>query len=151
MKNPRLSTTFLRSALLLPAALFTATLIAAPERKISTPKELIGFSIGDDYHMANYSQLTTLWKKWETESDRLKVVSIGNTAEGRPQLMAIITSPANLAKLDHYRDISVKLAHAELSEAEAAKLAKEGKAVVWIDGGLHASESVNSQQLTETV
>ena len=152
MKNTRLATTFLRSAVLLPAALFAATLIAAPERKISTPKELIGFSIGDDYHMANYSQLTTLWKKWETESDRLKVVSIGNTAEGRPQLMAIVTSPANLAKREHYREISVKLAHAEgLTDADAAKLAKEGKAVVWVDGGLHASESVNSQQLIETV
>lgn len=133
-------------------SLIAGALSAAPApTKITPAKALIGFTIGDDYHMANYTQLTALWKKWETETDRMKVVSIGNTAEGRPQLMAIISSPANLKKLDYYRDISVKLAHAELPEADAAKLVKEGKAVVWIDGGLHASESVNSQQLIETV
>ncbi len=135
---------------LILSALLLAPAIAAPP-KITPPKELIGFSIGDDYHMANYTQLTTLWKKWETESDRLKVVSIGHTAEGRPQLMAIVSAPANLAQLEHYRKISVDLAHAEMSEAEAHRLAKDGKAVVWVDGGLHSSESVNSQQLIETV
>ncbi len=144
MKTTSLLPVWILSALLLAPA------IAAPP-KITPPKALIGFSIGDDYHMANYTQIVTLWKKWETESDRMKVVSIGNTAEGRPQYMAIVTSPANLAKLDHYKKISVDLAHAEIGEEEAAKLAKEGKAVVWIDGGLHSSESVNSQQLTETV
>jgi hypothetical protein len=152
MKNTRLAVTFLHSSLLIGGIFLSTTPTVAADRKISTPKELIGFSIGDDYHMANYTQLTTMWKKWETESDRLKVVNMGSTGEGRPQLMAIVTSPANLAKLEHYRDISVKLAHAEgLIEAEAAKLAKEGKTVVWVDGGLHASESVNSQQLIETV
>ena len=146
MNNMSLRPAFLIAGLLLAPAFA----MAAPP-KITPAKDLIGFTIGDDYHMANYTQITTLWKKWETESDRMKVVSIGNTAEGRPQYMAIVTSPANLAKLERYREISTKLAHAELSEADAAKLAKEGKAVVWIDGGLHASESVNSQQLTETV
>ena len=29
-------------------------------------------------------------------------------------------------------------------------LAKEGKAVVWIDGGLHATETVGIHQLIET-
>jgi hypothetical protein len=55
----------------------------------------------------------------------------------------------NLAK---YKEISSKLAHAEgVGEEQAHALAREGKAVVWIDGGLHASETVGSQQLMETV
>ncbi len=123
-----------------------------PAPRITPSKDIIGFAIGDDYHMANYTQLTALWKKWETESNRMKVVSIGTTAEGRPQLMAIISSPENLKNLEHFRQISLKLAHADgLSEEDAHRLAKEGKAVVWIDGGLHSSESVNSQQLIQTV
>ncbi len=126
-------------------------LSAADAPKITTEKELIGFTIGDDYHMANYTQISALMLKWATESDRLKVVSIGNTEEGRPQYMAIITSPANQAKLAHYKEISQKMAHAEISPAEAAQFAKEGKAVVWIDGGLHATETVNSQSLAEMI
>ena len=57
--------------------------------------------------------------------------------------MAIITSPENLKNLAHYKEISQKLAAAEgLSPTQAHALAREGKAVVWIDGGLHATETV---------
>ena len=102
--------------------------------------------------VANYTQLEAYWKKLAAESDRMKLVDIGPTAEGRRQYMAIISSPANIRNLDHYREISAKLAHAEgLTEEQAHALAREGKAVVWIDGGLHASESVGSQQLMEMV
>jgi hypothetical protein len=102
--------------------------------------------------MASYSQLETYWKQLASESDRLKLVDIGPTAEGRPQYMMIISSPANMKNLDHYKEISRKLALAQgLTDEEAHQLAQEGKAVVWIDGGLHASETVGSQQLMEMV
>jgi hypothetical protein len=124
---------------------------AAP-RKITTPKEAIGFNMGDDYMMANYTQATAYIKKLATESDRMKLVDLGPTAEGRRQYMVIVTSPENLAKLDHYKEIAAKLSHAEgLTDAQAHALAEEGKAIVWIDGGLHASETVGSQQLVETI
>ncbi len=128
-------------------------LFAQPEaRKITTPKEAFGFNIGDDFHMANYVQLTAYWQKLAKESDRMKLVDIGPTAEGRRQYMAIISSPENIAKLDHYKEISAKLSHAEgLTDEQAHALAEEGKSIVWIDGGLHASETVGSQQLIETV
>src|SRR6266851_3228276 len=124
---------------------------AAP-RKITIPKESIGFNMGDDYMMANYTQATAYIKKLATESDRMKLVDLGPTAEGRRQYMVIVTSPENLAKLDHYKEIAAKLSHAEgLTDAQAHALAEEGKAIVWIDGGLHASETVGSQQLVETI
>src|SRR5262245_5722279 len=109
--------------------------------KITAPKEHLGFNLGDDYCLANYQQLVSYWAKLEKESDRLKVVNIGTTEEGRPQLMGVVTSPANHAKLGHYKTMAAKLARAEgVDEAAARRLAAEGKAVVWIDGGLHASE-----------
>src|SRR5258707_10384346 len=140
------------SALTLFALLPALSQTAEPPRKITTPKQALGFNIGDDYYLANYVQLTAYWQTLAKESDRMKLVDIGPTAEGRRQYMAIISSPENIAKLDHYKEISAKLAHAEgLTDAEAHALAEEGKAVVWIDGGLHASETVGAQQLIETV
>ena len=135
------------------ALVMCASLAAAQDvRHITTPMEALGFNLGDDYRVANYTQLDAYWKKMATESDRMKLVDIGLTSEGRHQWMAIITSPENLKKLDYYRDISSKLAHAEgLTDEQAHALAKEGKAVVWIDGGLHASETVGSQQIMEEV
>lgn len=119
---------------------------------VTSPKSFFGFNLGDDYCLANYQQLTAYFAKLEKESDRFKVVKIGRTAEGRDQLMGIVTAPANHQKLAGYQAIARKLALAEgISPADAQKLALEGKAVVWIDGGLHASESLCAQVLMETV
>ncbi|HUK29854.1 MAG TPA: M14 metallopeptidase family protein, partial [Candidatus Acidoferrum sp.] len=125
------------------------SVVAAP--KITTPKEAFGFNVGDDYQMVTYTQAEAFWKKLATESDRVKLQSIGKTAEERDQWMLIITSPANLKQLDHYKEISQKLQRAEgVTEDQAHALAAQGKAVIWIDGGLHASETVGFQQLVET-
>ncbi|MEO8336805.1 MAG: M14 metallopeptidase family protein [bacterium] len=141
----------------LPAAIvFAAAVLLQPQiasaQKITSPKEQFGFNIGDDYKLANYTQFEAYFRKLAKESNRMKLVEIGKTAEGRPQLMAIISSPANLAKLDRYKEISRRLSLAEgLNDAQAHALAKEGKAVVWIDGGLHATEVLGAAQLIETV
>ena len=136
------------AAVFLAAALTTA--YAQP--KLTTPKEVLGFNIGDDYMMASYSQLEAHWTKLAAESPRMKLVNMGPTAEGRKQYMAIISSPENLKKLDRYKEIARKLALADgISEDEARKLAAEGKAIIWIDGGLHATETVGSQQLMNWV
>src|SRR3954452_16144595 len=117
-------------------------LAAQPAPKVTSPKEALGFNIGDDYQVANYTQLVAWWKKLAAESDRMKLVDMGPTAEGRRQYMAIVSSPENLKKLDRYKEISRKLALADgVTEQQARDLAREGKAVIWIDGGLHASES----------
>jgi hypothetical protein len=138
--------------LLLAAALSALPAGAQPAPKVTTPKDALGFNLGDDYQVANYTQLEAYWKKLAGESDRMKLVDMGPTEEGRRQWMAVVSSPENIKKLDHYKEISQKLAHAEgLSEEQAHALAREGKAVVWIDGGLHASESVGAQQLMEMV
>ena len=137
---------------MLAAALSAIPLFAQTAPKITTPKAALGFNLGDDYMVANYTQLEAYWKKLASESDRMKLVSIGKTEEGRDQWMAIITSPANQKNLEHYKQISQRLAHAEgLTEEQAHQLASEGKSVVWVDGGLHASETVGSQQLMEMV
>jgi hypothetical protein len=132
--------------------LVTGGALFAQTPKITTPKQALGFNIGDDYKMASYSQLETYWKKLASESDRMKLVDIGLTAEGRHQWMAVISSPTNIKNLEHYRQISQRLAHAEgLNDESARALAREAKAVVWIDGGLHATETVGSQQEIEIV
>jgi hypothetical protein len=139
-------------ALALAAFLSALALYGQPAPKVTTPNEALGFNVGDDYSVANYAQLTAWWKKLASESDRMKLVDIGPTAEGRRHYMAIISSPQNIKKLDRYKEIARKLALAEgVTEQQAHDLAREGKAVVWIDGGLHASETVGSQQLMEMV
>lgn len=133
-------------------AVLAAFRMPAAAARLTSPQEQFGFAVGDDYRLVNYKQLAAYWKRLDAESDRLKVVEIGRTAEGRTMIMAIVTSPANQARLERYREISKRLALAEgLTDDGARKLAAEGKAVVWIDGGLHATEILGSQQLIELV
>jgi hypothetical protein len=128
--------------------LSTSSTFAQP---IPSPKQHFGFAIGDDYQLATYTQTAAYFKKLAATSPRVKLVDIGKTEEGRTQYMLIISSPENLKNLDKYKAISQQLAHAEgLTDEQAHALANEGKAVVWIDGGLHATEVVGAHQLIET-
>jgi hypothetical protein len=123
-----------------------------PPSVTTTPKQAFGFNLGDDYQLASYKQIESYWKTLDKESDRLVLHDMGKTAEGRTQWMAIVTSPENHKNLARYRDISRRLALAEgLGDDQARALAKEGKAIVWIDGGLHATETLGAQQLAQMV
>jgi hypothetical protein len=133
---------------------FAAASFAPPAAaaSVTSPKRQFGFDVGDDYQLVNYKQLVAYWKKLDAESDRLTLVDIGRTEEGRTMVMAVITSPGNHARLARYKDIAKRLALAKgLTDDAARRLAAEGKAVVWIDGGLHATEILGSQQLVELV
>ena len=134
----------------LTAASLTAILTA--QSSITPPRSQFGFELGADYQLINYTQFADYWRKLDGESDRMVVQEIGKTSEGRPHLMAIVTSPENHKNLKRYQDISKRLALADgLTDDQARALAKEGKAIVWIDGGLHANETLGAQQLAQMV
>ena len=120
--------------------------------QVPSPKSHFGFNIGDNYHLATFTQTEGYLKKVAAASNRVKLQSIGKTEEGRNQYMVIVSDPANIRNLAKYKSISQRLARAEgLSEQEAKALAKEGKAIVWIDGGLHATETVGIHQWIESI
>jgi hypothetical protein len=136
----------------LTVSLSLVALAAISAAKVTSPEKQFGHIIGADYELPNYADLTAYWKKLDKESDRMKLVSIGKTEEGRDQLMAIVSSPGNLRKAEYYRGIAKRLALAKgVTEEDARKLAKDGKSIVWIDGGLHANEVLGAQQLMETL
>jgi len=124
---------------------------AAAQQRLTSPEQQFGHPIGADYVLPNYQQLVEYWQRLDAESDRMTLVDMGRTAEGRTQYMAIVTSPQNHASLQRWREISRTLAMGQVDSATAAALAAEGKAVVWIDGGLHATEVLGAQQLMETL
>ena len=120
--------------------------------KVTAPKEQFGHNVGDDYRLVNYTQYLEYLKKMDAQSERMMVVDIGKTEEGRSEVTAIITSPENHRRLPLIKEANRKLALAEgLNDEQARQLARDGKAVVWIDGGLHATEVLGAQQLIETI
>ena len=136
---------------LLSLSLFAVTIFAQAQN-VPSPKSHFGFHIGDNYQLANFTQTEAYLQKLAAASNKMKLQSIGTTEEGRNQYMVIVSDPANLSKLAKYKSIAQQMARAEgLSDTEAQQLANEGKAVVWIDGGLHANEVLGIHQWIETL
>ncbi len=130
--------------------IFAFLLLAAlSHAAVPTPKEHLGYEPGADYKLADYNDIITYFQKLARASDRILLSEFGKTAMGKPMYIAYISAPENLKKLDQYRQISRRLALGEPAEEEARKLAAQGKAIVWIDSGLHASEVSPAQHAPE--
>ncbi len=135
--------------LLISMFVFIASLMlacAVNGQSITKPEDFLGFKPGADFHLANYEQAIAYFEKIAAQSDRMQIFDMGETSEGRRQKYAIISSEANMANLEKYRLINEKLTMSRgVSEEEAKSLADEGKAIVWIDCGLHATEASPAQ------
>ncbi len=129
------------------AALVALPVVASGQRGVPTPDSVFGFKPGADYKLATYEQSIDYFKKLAASTKYMTLVEAGRTSEGRPMYFALISTPENLAKIDRYREISRRLAHPEgLGDADARRLAREGKAFVHLDGGLHSTEVAGAQQ-----
>jgi len=133
--------------MLLRICLFLALVPAASlAQSIPTPESVLGFPVGADFHLASYEDSIGYFEKLDEASDQLELRKVGETSEGRPFYVAFISAAENLRDIERYREISQRLAHpAELSDAEARTLAREGKAIVHIDGAVHATEVACAQ------
>jgi hypothetical protein len=113
---------------------------------VTAPKEFFGFNMGDDYKLANYDRSIEYFRRLAASSKYVRLVEAGKTTQGRTMYFALISTPKNLDRIEHYRQIAQRLAHpAGLSDEAARRLAREGKPIVHIDGGLHATEVAGPQ------
>jgi hypothetical protein len=109
--------------------------------QIPSPTETLGFAVGADFHLATYEQSVAYLRKLEAASDKIKLMQVGYTSEGREWYCALISSKQNLDNMDQIKEITKKLAHpGNMTEEEAKALAAKGKPIVHIDGGVHATE-----------
>jgi hypothetical protein len=140
-------------ALLLTASGANRPVVAQGSRStMPSPEQFFGFQMGADRKLADWNKLYEYYQLLAKSSNKIRLVELGKTSEGRPYIALFISSPANLAKLDHYKQINARLADPRgLSEAQGKKLAAEGKAVIIQSFGLHSSEVASSQTAAELV
>ncbi|MBV6425807.1 MAG: hypothetical protein KIPDCIKN_00292 [Haliscomenobacter sp.] len=130
-------------------ALFVLLLSGSVQAQAPKPEDVFGFRVGADYKLADYDQMLAYYAKLDAASDRVQMTEIGKSVHGRPMKLLFISSEKNLKQLARFREISGKLARARIPEEEARKLAREGKAIVWFDGGMHATERAPAQMMPE--
>jgi hypothetical protein len=129
----------------LSAALLLVYLSAAMAQ-VPTPESVLGHKPGDDFYLANYDESLGYFQKLAQSTDKLKLVKVGKTSQGRDWYIAVISSPRNLAGFDGYKETARRLALVKgLTEPQARDLAHDGKVIVHIDGGLHSTEVACAQ------
>jgi hypothetical protein len=135
---------------LLPLLLIGVSLSAAD--RVPTPESILGFRPGADYKLATYDQSLEYFKALAAGSKYVRLVEAGKTTRGRSMYFALVSTPDNLSRIDRYREIARRLAHPQgLSEEEARRLAREGRALVHIDGGLHSTEVAGAQHTPQVL
>jgi hypothetical protein len=130
--------------------------VAVGAQTIPAPKDVLGFTPGDDRKLASWAQVVDYFKRLDAASDRMIFEEIGKTTMGAPFVYATISSPANLKNLKKYQEINAKLADprkiggkggnptsregASSRDAAAKKLIAQGKTIVLITHGIHSTE-----------
>ena len=128
-------------------ALFVAVaLMAAPP----APEEFFGHKMGADKTVLDWSKVVEYFQALEKGSERVRFREYGKSTEGRPMVMAIISAPETLKRLDRYQQIQQKLSDPRVTSAEeAARLAGEGKTIVLITCSVHATEIASTHTAVE--
>ena len=133
-------------AVVVALAARTSLASAQATAPVPAPESVLGFAVGADFRLARYEESIAYFERLDAASEYVRLIRVGQTSEGRPWTVALISSPANLASVERYREIAQRLAHpAGLTDGEARQLAREGRAFVDISGGLHASEVAGAQ------
>ncbi len=130
-------------------ALLLAAALAAPAA-VPSPESHFGHPIGADRTVLDWDRVVSYFQALERNSDRLRLLELGRSTEGRPFIAAVVASPATLRNLERYRWIQEKLADPRRTpESEAERLLAEGKAVVMITCSIHATEIASTHTAVE--
>ena len=115
-----------------------------------TPESFLGFRVGADRKLADYGQIVRYFGALARSSDRVLLDTLGTTTLGRPLVMAVISSAANLRDPDRWREVTRRLADPRgLSQDEAERLIGEGKVILLITCSIHSTEIGASQMAME--
>src|SRR3954451_11406161 len=130
------------------ALLSTATAHAAAT--VPTPQSHFGHPIGVDRVLLDWDQVVSYFYKLEKASPSIRVKEIGKTAEGRPFIQAIISSPQTMKQLNKYLDIQRRLADPRITPPDQAEaLFAQGKNIVLMTCSIHATEVASTHSAVE--
>lgn len=106
---------------------------------IPTPQQFLGYEIGSRY--TRHDQLVAYFNELAKHSDKIKVEQIGSSYEGRPLVIATVTSAQNQQQLETLRRQHVTLA----DPAQPLSAAGNSPVVVWLGYSVHGNETSSGE------
>ena len=131
-----------RSSFIVLTILLAAGAFAQPS--IPAPEEFLGYKLGEQF--TTYARILDYFDELTKRSNLITVREFGETYEGRPLVLATITSPANQASIETIRKNTTSLAQADtIDSSRAAEIARTTPVVVWLAFGVHGNESSSAE------
>ncbi|HSR42421.1 MAG TPA: M14 family zinc carboxypeptidase, partial [Longimicrobiales bacterium] len=85
-------------------------------------------------------------------SPRVEVFSMGETEEGREQILVVVADEATLARLEEHKEMLRRLGDPRItSTEEAERIIGEAKPIYWATGAIHSPETGSPEMLMELV
>jgi hypothetical protein len=118
----------------------------ATAASVPAPEEVLGFHPGDDRKLASWAQTVEYFRRLAASSPRVRVEELGKTTLGAPFVVATISAPENIERLETYKEIQQHLADPRIilpareREVKAEGYISNGKTVVLITCGVHSTE-----------
>jgi Zinc carboxypeptidase len=117
---------------------------------VPSPTKVLGHVVGAPDVLSSVATIHDYFRKLAAASDCVRVETIGTSEEGREMLLVTVSSPENLAKLDHYRDVMSRLADPRTTtRQEMTALVADCKPSYYLMGGLHSTETGSPEMLME--
>jgi hypothetical protein len=134
----------------LPIALSVAGPSVSAQRPVPAPATSLGFEVGADRRLADWPQITTYFARLAAASPAVRLDTLGRTTNGQPFIVAVISAPSNLRRVDAILAAQRRLADPRrLTPAEERRLVASQPSVVFISCNIHATEIGSSQMAME--
>lgn len=129
---------------LLIGLLATVTLVFG-QNKLLPPDEFLPHHLGEQF--TEHGMLVDYYQHVAGHSDRIKLVEFGRTNEQRPQILAIVSSPENMAHLEEIRLNNLRNA----GLASGTPDNTNPVAIVWLGFSVHGNEAAGSEASMDVV
>jgi hypothetical protein len=117
---------------------------------VPSPDKILGYVIGAPNKLTYTKDIYRYYRALAAASPRVKIFNAGKSEEGRDFMLVAVSDEANIAQLDHLKEITAKLADPrKITDAEAQQLIETGKPVYWASGSIHSPETGSPEMLME--
>jgi len=121
--------------------------VSSSPQQMASPEKFLGYPLGSQFtpyfKIVNYFQELA-----QANSATIKLEKFGETYEGRPLMLAYISSPENLKKLEAIRLNNLRLS-GMLTDGTPAD--EQGPAIVWLSYNVHGNEASSSEAAMKTL
>src|SRR5215475_15599587 len=117
---------------------------------VPSPLKFLGKIPGTPGELTYAKDINRYYEALAKASPRAKFWKLGQTEEGRDQVLLAIADETTIKDLDRYKDIAAKLGDPrKITEEQARELTKTGKPIYWAASGIHSPETGGPEMLIE--